>query len=181
MAEKTLADLLNPGRKVEIRRGDAVVLTATVYEVGMPHIQRYPELIGQAIAKLLMLGIDKAAGKPPPGAQYMAEMLPFVLKHMMPLVKETTKLEPGGISLDQIPHHDLAEIASAWMLENFGTEEKWGPWAAVADQMMAAVLRQDAKIWETVSSILSKRGSPSETSSTVRQEAVPATPIQDGP
>lgn len=181
MADKSLEEILNPGTAVEIKRNGAVVLTAKVYEVGVEHLRKYPAMIGGAIAVLVTLGVKKGGPGKPIGPQYLTGMLPYVLANMTPLIVETTKLEPAGaIAIEKLPHHDLAEIAKAWMIENFGTEEKWGPWVAVADQVTTAMLKQDMKIWETVRKILSEQVTDSKTSSTAQLEPVPASLIEGG-
>ncbi len=179
MGEQTLESVLNPGTPVEILRNGKVVLTARVYELGVDHVHKYPAMIGGAIALLVNARV-KRDDERPVGAQYLSMMLPYVLQNMVPLIVETVKLEPAEIPVGKLPHHDLAKVALAWMTENFGTEEKWGPWAAVADQLTAAMLKQDIRIWETVSKILSKQATDSKTSSTAQPEPVQASPIAAG-
>lgn len=181
MPEPTLDELLNPGRKIEIKVGGKIVGFATVFVIGVLHLKKYSAMIGTAISILTQTRVSTAKGKLP-SFTYLSQMLPHAMISMLPLIEETTKLTPAGLTFEKLTHVQLGEIASAWLQENFGSKEKWGPWAAVADQMVEGLMQLHPEISETASTISSEAAedTTSKTSSIALKEPAQASPTPAG-
>lgn len=148
---------------------------ARVFPFGARHLNRYAQDVAGAVAMLAAIDVTKADAL---GLklQYLTRMGPYLMCNMLPLISECVRLEPKR-DLMALPHWVLPKVVEAWVLHNFGTEEKWGPWVAVVEQLVKTLTNKDVRILEMLSKTLSKPGTNSPTSSTAD---VPAGRTADG-
>ncbi len=171
----TLEMLLNPGRVVvfkSLSEEDRAKLgfTVKVFRIGLKHFERHGRVLAGAVQMLATTSVNMKDSKSP-GLQYLSFMIPYTMCNLLPLLAETVRIEPKeAMTWDEVPHFLIPDILEAWIDENFGTKEKWVPWVAVAEKMLNGLTDKTFAISETISKILSKQVTPSETSSIAQQE-----------
>lgn len=177
----TVDRVLWPGKRVELEKG----IVATVYPFGVAHLRAFSLQIAQFVSLMSNVTVkpgDDVAAK----MQYLSKAVPHALSELFGLIEACTELEPKGRTLSELPNWLLPAIAKAWLIENFGDDEKgtpkWHPWVAVAQDALEAMTGEKHPILETISKTLSRPGTDSKTSSTAKQESPESlTPAGAGP
>lgn len=130
--------VLVAGRKLTLKCG----VTCTVYPVGMPQLPEFAEHLSA------IMNVVTTSGKPIVGdqaaekarrSQIVGRLLPYVLTNGLKLASKCVVFEKLGddeVTMEQLPHWDVALIAKAWIEESIGEDAKnLEPWVALMEMV----------------------------------------------
>lgn len=159
--------VLMPGTKLEnLQCG----VTATVYPMGFVHMREFAsDLVAAFNAVARVAAPDKPRNDTKEerqrverefGERLIKSMAPMVTTQLLDVVARCVTFE-AGVTMDQVPHYDVPVIVEAWIMESFGTEDKWRPWLATMERLLTHFSGKEVRILE----MLSKPSSPQDTPS----------------
>lgn len=114
---------LFPGTKVRLS-----LCEATVYPISFPMMKRFGQGILLALRSIGNMKLSQGAA-PAQVQEAISKFLgPVILEHLLDLVAACTKFEDKEMSIDDLPHWDVAPLVEAFVNESFMGEEKIRPW-----------------------------------------------------
>lgn len=153
-----LVNLLNPGRRVELKVGDRTIVAV----VRMPNSRQLADFFRTGFGNLAAL-VSGVAVDPKStsisGLAFIANAAPVALTSVLALVRDTTTLEPA-IAFDELPHHLLPPILSAWFSLNFGEPERVGPWADFLEPIVSSVAGKQVDLKAFFARVTQKQAVP---------------------
>lgn len=124
--------VLNPGTQVLIGEGGEAVV-ATVHPMGRAHMAQFAGNIAGVLRHVMSMKVDP--NDKDMQAAVVMQLLPIVLADLMDLVGACTTFDHEGLTIDDLPHYMLPELAETWIVESFGEERKWRPWVTVVERL----------------------------------------------
>ncbi len=141
---------LAPGREVPLKD---LGITATVYPVGFTQIRRFGATFGKAAG---VLSRHPDADQ----AQLFSIVFATMTDEVLDLVAACVKLSNTDVTMDDLAHWHVAEIAEAWWEESFGDPNRFSVWTNLI-QRMGQTFTRDPKF--SIKGMFSKLSSPPDT------------------
>lgn len=134
-----MSDPLFPGRVVVL--DEANNIKATVFPLGVVHIRKFQRQLTTVMTTLQSMKLPNIEDKKAVEAFVMAELIPIVLNDAFDMLADCIRITRGDavIPFEQMPHWHLAPVATTWLEESFGSEEKVRPWKEALARMMKAL------------------------------------------
>lgn len=133
----------------------------------------YQSASGKSLAATLgsLANDDKAQADAAQAAilESLPLMIPLLIEHALPLVESCVKgtvVDADGKPvagatapvLSDLPHWHLAPLATAWIAESFGSEERVRPWVTAAEQAILSLSGRKVNLWSALSGAFSPPG-----------------------
>lgn len=138
--KEKLMEVMFAGKTVDVWKGkvgdEDVEVKATVFPVGVQHVQQFSEKVVGALGVLNKTAVSINAGDEAVAASVVQSLLPYALENLMDVIDRCVRFNVPGMSISDLPHYVFPTIIEAWIVESFGTEEKWRPWVAALDRVM---------------------------------------------
>lgn len=113
------------GETIEICKGKVI---AKVYPLGLRHLRKFNKKFEELLPILASITVEKDAED---SAQVVKSVIsaigPKVLSDFFDLLENCIVL-PDGLTVEHLPHWDLARLAEKWIFVSFGEERKYSPW-----------------------------------------------------
>lgn len=161
-------ELLYPGKVVELEtaRGKIAV---KVYPLGFKHLRKFSKNITGALLALLGGDVGKGVSDPVAraalGQRLMGQVIPYVIDNLLDLLEECVVFQDGlDITMDELPHWEVAKLIEVWLTESFGEEKKWRPWVAAVENLYATATGSRKSISEIFSKASSSPATVAPTS-----------------
>ena len=154
--------VLFPGEVIELDLGNGGQIgRVRVLPLGFRHLRTFAKQITGALSVVGNMQLPATSDSKKLGEQILMAAAPLLMGDLFVLLKECIVVEsPATLSLDDLPHWLVPDLASAWLKMSFGEPKKWKPWIAAIDQAMTALTRQPFSISETVRNAVSRPDTP---------------------
>lgn len=174
-----------PGREVPLDFGGTIV-KASVYPVGVKEFRKFTQSITRAVGSIANLAptLPKVPKRDVNGkivtdgagvAVYEMStdawltvgplLTDIIISDLLDLVGGSTKM-PTGYEFDDLRHWHLPQIITAWVGENFDSEEKLNPWVQAVAMIFHRLTGETLETSSLTSALSSLLGSVKEKSST---------------
>ena len=159
-----------PGKPVKI---ESLGIDAMVYPLGFCHLDQFSKDIVGMITSLMRIDTSKLGGmtKEAMAAAIAQHAVPIILESGVMLIDECVVIEvPGNeefetvkLSIKDLPHWEAPALIEEWIIESFGTEDKWRPWLEAVNRVVRQVTNDQTF---SILEMLSKHSLPVDTPST---------------
>jgi len=156
-------DSILPGEAVPLPDSGA---TAVVYPLGVRHLKKFGSQVATVLAIASRTPFSKGADQKDIGAKIIGAVTPYILTSGLDLLSDCVRLEPKGLTLEDLAHWELPPILESWIEQSFGEEKKWRPWLAIVETAVEKATGKRTSISEMLSSFSSRAATQEQTSST---------------
>lgn len=165
----TAIRVLTPGTKITLDGGAVLI----VYPIGWKQMRAFGSTITNAlgsVADVVSLDPSKlqdSAYVKKLSGDILSKIGPYVALNMMELVADCCVFEDKDIrktiSVEEIPHWEVAKVIDAFVEESFVGEGKLQAWTQAIDNIMKKVFKTDKSISDILSNFSSDADTPSPT------------------
>lgn len=150
--EDETLEILFPSKTVDFEGQDGrVVLSIKVRGVETQDLQKFQSALAGVFVKAWPVWEGLKARRLE-GGSFLASVVqiatPFVMTDLFGLMQSCCSHD-----LSRLPHHALARVVDAWLMESFGSPGKWKPWQAVFENLARAFEAGDGsqflRIWSS--------------------------------
>lgn len=163
---KKKSELLTKDIDVEIGGAESIKLckgkvNAFVYPLGLRHLRKFNKKFEELIPILGEIFVPKEAEKDDVQIikSVVAAIGPKLVEDFFELLEDCIVFpDSEDLTLEHLPHYELAPVAEKWILVSFGEERKYSPWIRAIDN----VVQRFTKKPFSITAIFSKRSSQTD-------------------